>query len=344
MENYVGKICPVCKQEFNELSQVTVCPDCGIPHHTECWEMNRGCSTFGCAQQGSVKIEKPAVRCAKCGATLEDGQEFCPKCGTPKGGAKKSTCAKCGAELAEGQEFCPKCGQKVGLAVDNNVASKISSYNGAVDKKNGKKKLIPIIAAVAAVVVIILIVFLKGPSVEEVILAKDSIELKVDGTQSVGYTISPDKASDAKVTWSSSNESVAKVDENGKITAKGDGSCTITITAGKKTDTLTVTVKSGPDFKSIYNKYCDSSWSSLASDGSYLTVDTNPRDKDDYTEIEAYYAIGDIISELGLPDSLYNDMGHTSSADGKQEESFDDLTVSWKYHPDRGLEVTFKAK
>lgn len=37
-------------------------------------------------------------------------------------------------------------------------------------------------------------------------------------------------------------------------------------------------------------------------------------------------------------------MGHTSSADGKQTEDYDDVTVSWKYHPDYGMEVTFKAK
>lgn len=51
MSEFAGKICPVCKQEINELDKVTVCPDCGMPHHTDCWEMNRGCSTFGCAQQ-----------------------------------------------------------------------------------------------------------------------------------------------------------------------------------------------------------------------------------------------------------------------------------------------------
>ena len=34
MNDYVGKICPVCKQEIKELDKVTVCPDCGMPHHT----------------------------------------------------------------------------------------------------------------------------------------------------------------------------------------------------------------------------------------------------------------------------------------------------------------------
>ncbi len=42
MNDYVGKICPVCKGEIKESDKVTVCPDCGMPHHTDCWEMNGG--------------------------------------------------------------------------------------------------------------------------------------------------------------------------------------------------------------------------------------------------------------------------------------------------------------
>lgn len=156
MSEFVGKICPVCKQEFNELDKVTVCPDCGMPHHTDCWEMNGGCSTFGCVQQGTVEAKKPMATCSKCGAELADGQEFCPKCGTPRGGVKKNVCGKCGAELQDGQEFCPKCGQKVGLAVDSNVSSAINQFNAGVAQANAKKKKAPIVAAVAVVIVVLL--------------------------------------------------------------------------------------------------------------------------------------------------------------------------------------------
>ena len=96
---------------------------------------------------------KTAEVCANCGATLEEGQEFCPKCGTPK--KKKNVCAKCGAELQEGQEFCPKCGQKVGLAVDSNVSSAINQFNAGVDKANAKKKKTPIIIGVVLVILVL---------------------------------------------------------------------------------------------------------------------------------------------------------------------------------------------
>lgn len=349
MDEYVGKICPYCKTEIKEGDEVKVCPECGIPHHAGCWEENHGCTTFGCKEQHyEEQHTNPTDVCANCGAPLGDGQDFCPKCGAPKNVLPKNVCGKCGAELQEGQAFCPKCGQKVGLAVDDGVSSAINQFNANVQKSNTKKKKLPIIIGIVAVIAAAaLYFFLKGPSVESIALSKSSVELKVDASTSVTYTILPEKASDVEVSWNSSNESIAVVSNSGKITGKGDGSCTVTVTAGGKSDSLIVTVKSGPDFKSIYKKYCNSIWASCGSDGSYLNIDTNPYDWDDngLAYPDAYTALIAINDVLGLPSSLLNDMGETTGADGKQSETFEEqgVTVSWKYHPDRGLEVTYKA-
>lgn len=346
MEDFIRKVCPFCKTEIKEGDSIKVCSVCGIPHHEGCWEENKGCTTFGCSEQHYVaQGTNPTDVCPNCGAALGDGQMFCAKCGTAKGSAKKNMCGKCGAELQEGQDFCPKCGQRAGLIVDAGVTSAINQFNAGVQKKSKKKAIIPIIIGVLAVVAVGLFILFRGPSVEEIVLSKSSIELKVDDTASISYTISPDKASDVDVVWKSSNDSVATVNSNGKITAKGEGSCTISVTAGGKSDSLTVTVKSGPDFKAMYNQYCKSTWASYGSDGSYLSIDTNPYDWDDdgLAYPEAYTAIGKVNTALGLPSSLLNDMGQTTGADGKQSETFGDITVSWKYHPDKGLEVTYKA-
>ncbi len=103
---------------------------------------------------------------------------------------------------------------------------------------------------------------------------------------------------------------------------------------------------SGPNFKKLYDEYCHSTWANVGSDGSYLTIDTNPFDEDDngLAYVDAYKAIETINQELGCPESLFVDMGHTSSSDGKQTETYEDLgiTITWKYHPDKGLEVTYK--
>lgn len=268
MENYIGKICPFCKTEIKEGDSVKVCPACGIPHHEGCWEENKGCTTFGCSEQHyEEQHTNPTDVCSNCGAPLGDGQEFCPKCGTPQNAPEKKTCGKCGAELQEGHDFCPKCGQKVGLAVDAGVNSAISQFNAGVEKTNKKKKKIAWIIgiAIAAIAVVIVVIALSGGS-------------KVD-------------------------------------------------------------------LDDVYQKYCKGEyWADIADDGTYLNIDDNPYDVDDYYNIDADNAIQAINKELGFSDSLWNKMCTTSSNDGKQTDSNDKVTVSWKYHPNRGLSVTYEIK
>ena len=124
----------------------------------------------------------------------------------------------------------------------------------------------------------------------------------------------------------------------------GDGACTITVSAGGKSDTISVIVKTGPDFSKIFDDCeLDTEWAKIGYDGSYLTIDTNPDDEDDYTNYAAYLSIYAVNLELGLPDSLTEKMGQTSALDGRQTQIYDDVTVSWKYHPNQGLEVTYEA-
>ena len=345
MESHIGKICPFCETEIKEDDNVKTCPTCSIPHHEGCWEENKGCATCGASEQhDEVQDANHTAVCSNCGVALGDGQDFCPKCGTPKNAPKKMFCEKCGAELQEGQVFCSACGQKAGSPVGAGANSAPNQFNAVVQKKSKKKIVLPIVLGVVAVVAALVVLLLKGPAVEEIVLSKSSVELKAGDTTSISYTIAPEKASDAEVTWKSSNESVATVSSTGKIKGIGEGACTITVTAGGRIDTLTVTVKVGPDFQKIFDDIgLDTSFATVASDGSYLSVDTNPDDEEDYMDYGAYLSLFLINAELGLPESLMEDMGHTSSNDGKQTEVFENVTVTWKYHPDRGLEVTYKA-
>lgn len=74
-------------------------------------------------------------------------------------------------------------------------------------------------------------------------LNKDSLTLDVGASDTLTATITPDKSTNKNVTWSSDNENVVTV-ENGKVTAVGTGSATITVTTedGGKTATCSVTV------------------------------------------------------------------------------------------------------
>lgn len=78
--------------------------------------------------------------------------------------------------------------------------------------------------------------------VEGVILDKTSAELEIGKTLSLTATVSPDDATDKTVTWTSSDEAVATV-ENGVVTAVSAGEAVITAMAGDKEATCAVTVK-----------------------------------------------------------------------------------------------------
>ncbi len=71
-----------------------------------------------------------------------------------------------------------------------------------------------------------------------------SAEMKVGETLQLTATVSPDNAGDKTVTWSSSDDFIATVDQNGLVTAKAEGKVVITATnsAGQSAN-CTITVK-----------------------------------------------------------------------------------------------------
>ena len=77
-----------------------------------------------------------------------------------------------------------------------------------------------------------------------VLLNKESLALGIDGSETLTATVLPEDATDKSVTWSSSDSSVATVDNNGKVTAVSEGSAKITVTTndGGFTATCQVTV------------------------------------------------------------------------------------------------------
>lgn len=167
-------------------------------------------------------------------------------------------CKKCGAALQEGQAFCPKCGQKVGEPVA---------------KKPNRKKLIWVGAAAAVVVIAVLLVLVIG---------------------------------------------------------------------GIK-----------PDFNKMYPELAGKTWCTIASDGSYMKIDTNPYDTDDddqtyfdyvlYTK-PADETIEQVNKDLGFSSALYEKMQHVTWSQGLQTESNDKYTVTYSYHPDKGLEVMYEVR
>ena len=67
--------------------------------------------------------------------------------------------------------------------------------------------------------------------VEQIALSKTEGVLTVGNSVTVTATVTPDNATNATVNWTSSDETVATVDSNGKVTAVAAGSATITATS-----------------------------------------------------------------------------------------------------------------
>lgn len=77
-------------------------------------------------------------------------------------------------------------------------------------------------------------------------VSPDTLTLtKKDETAQLTAEVTPSYADNKRVTWQSSDEKVATVDENGKVTAVGNGTATITATSvsGSYTAAVSVTVK-----------------------------------------------------------------------------------------------------
>lgn len=108
-------------------------------------------------------------------------------------------------------------------------------------------------------------------AVTGITLDKETVQLKVGKTTKLTATVEPDNATDKTVVWSSGDETVATVSEDGTVTAVAEGTATITAGTpdGAQTATCTVTVIAATAATEYYEKVTTApeDWS-----GEYLIV------------------------------------------------------------------------
>jgi len=108
--------------------------------------------------------------------------------------------------------------------------------------------------------------------VESITLDSNEGKLTVGNSHTIKATVAPEEvAAETTIEWSSSNEKVATVDSNGKVTAVSSGNATITATAGEESANYEVTVEQ-PKKVTTSNKTYKSSGSS----NSAAVTPTNP--------------------------------------------------------------------
>ena len=108
--------------------------------------------------------------------------------------------------------------------------------------------------------------------VESITLDSNEGKLTVGKSHTIKATVAPEEvAAETTIEWSSSNEKVATVDSNGKVTAVSSGNATITATAGEESANYEVTVEQ-PKKVTTSNKTYKNSGSS----NSAAVTPTNP--------------------------------------------------------------------
>lgn len=90
--NFIGEKCPVCNNRFTADDDVVVCPECGAPHHRECYRIENRCANeeyHGTGykwERSASAAEKPnsveaTANCPVCGFLNKETDETCTRCG-----------------------------------------------------------------------------------------------------------------------------------------------------------------------------------------------------------------------------------------------------------------------
>lgn len=131
---YTNEQCPVCGKKFTDSDDIVVCPECGTPHHRQCYNDNGGCSNEGKHTEGFVwkkTVAEPIIQEQPqpvqtgfnplgSGFGMKNDFQgngenqhirlnsnghkvvFCPNCGK-ENAAEEPICTNCGARLYNAQ-------------------------------------------------------------------------------------------------------------------------------------------------------------------------------------------------------------------------------------------------
>ena len=100
MSNYIGYRCPVCGKTFAQGDDVVVCPDCGAPHHRECYRKLGHCAYED--KHASGRQWQPEGEAAQDGQGQSQATLVCPRCGSHNP-AGNIFCQVCGHQLTAGE-------------------------------------------------------------------------------------------------------------------------------------------------------------------------------------------------------------------------------------------------
>lgn len=106
-----NKTCPYCQSKIKSGADFIVCSHCGVPHHRECWEENKGCTTYGCIN--NPHTEKKIELDSNYSNDSEDVGNLSPEEIRQSLRNSESVfiqCRNCKSEVEESSVYCKYCG------------------------------------------------------------------------------------------------------------------------------------------------------------------------------------------------------------------------------------------
>lgn len=342
MEGMQSK-CKWCHQNILSQDEIIYCPICATPYHKTCWENNGGCAQSGCAGQAAKNpavtspqteegSKEPQVVSVSPEQDTQAAQTASSQAGTeaqvPVETPPQDCCANCGAQIAPGQNFCDKCGAPRQPSVDKCPRCGAEIHHGhAFCDRCGAPCLSPQPQ--------------KCPNCAEPIQPGQAFCPKC-GQKVPVATIAPQPMPGYSHGAPQKNARKKKKKIMAAIIA-GVSVLSVCLIAVIVIVIVSVTSGGSQDFNKMYGNIALNDWCDIAEDGSWIAIDTNPLDIDDYNDMAAYYAIQEINNDLGFPDSLWQKMESSSALNGQQSDTTDKYEVTWFYHPDRGMEVLYSV-
>lgn len=198
--------------------------------------------------------------------------------------SKKSTTLVVGAEQTLKAITSPK-GVKVTWTSSDSTTVSVSDIGRIKAEKVGSATITATAGSKSAECLV---------TVEDITITISMKEATIDISESSTLQLSAtDSRNMGGYTWESSNTEVATVDQDGLVTAKGQGTTTITVSKGNASDTCALTVKAPEDYYLLDNGKNDA----VFNNPGHWYYYRNDRDKTMVSGISGYHANGKVVLE-----------------------------------------------
>lgn len=110
---YQNHECPVCKKKFEEGDDIVTCPECGTPHHRECYEKTGHCVNEELHASGYSYSRDVRQAASEKSEPQVSEQYFIPGEAENENKIKTVVCPNCKNEVSADSPFCSVCGARL---------------------------------------------------------------------------------------------------------------------------------------------------------------------------------------------------------------------------------------